>query len=112
MSRTNSEELALLVLRLVKAVDADLNTTPASDLVTQCGEARELALKVLADHVVQEFVTRPVELDIENLKAHVWVARNMKTLEPGTKGGPGDDHPHESGCEPDAAGLYHCRCGV
>lgn len=58
MTRTNSEELALLVLRLAKAVDADLNTAPASDLVTQCGEARELALKVLADHVVQDFVAQ------------------------------------------------------
>jgi hypothetical protein len=56
MTRTKSEELALLVLRLAKAVDTDLNVAPDSRLAADCKEARELAIQVLGDHVVQDVV--------------------------------------------------------
>ena len=46
MSRTNSEELALLVLDLAK-------TNPRL-----MAEARELAIQVLGDHVVQDIVSQ------------------------------------------------------
>lgn len=56
MPRNKSEELALLVLRVAKAVKEDLNVSPDSGLAASCREARELAIQVLADHVVQDIV--------------------------------------------------------
>lgn len=56
-SRTKSEDLALLVLSMAKAVREDLNVSPDSRLAADCKEARELAVQVLGDHVVQALST-------------------------------------------------------